>query len=267
MSVMYHSLLLKNLRNMMTRIKYLLLFVCLLSSLVAFPKHRRNAPKYRCIPQSRYIFQGKSGLYGRHYRSMLSVGFGPAYMFGDIGGKLNSTIFAGTDFAPSSIRFDMFAAYRFLVSSHFGLKANFVYGNYSGTDFNTNLYKPTRSYEFTSNVFEVSLQGEYFILGAPLHLRTTKHSVYVCGGAGVLMHTAVVGGHHRTFDQINQESLTTPVLPVGIGYEYYLGSGCLVGAQYNVRYVFGDFLDGIVTPDSKQNDFISSLNFTFSYFF
>jgi hypothetical protein len=210
------------------------------------------------------VLSGRSGLYGQDYLSMLSIGVGPAYLSGDVGGK-QSGFLGRNDILLSSTRFDVMLAYRYFVADYFGVKGNLVYGNYYGEDVGTTLAE--RNYTFSSNSMELSVQGEYFVFGGPLSVRSTSHALYVAAGGGVVIHQAQVGGRHRPFDQFKTGVLVSPVLPLSIGYEYYLGNGFLVGAQYNFRVFFTDFLDGISTSSSKYDDFTSSFNLVVSCFF
>lgn len=242
------DLLLNNV-NMLT--KKFLCGICLFISISAFSS-------------SRYVLQGRSGLYGHDNMSMFSFGIGPTYLFGDIGGK-QSGFLGRNDLILSSTRFDVMIAYRYLFADYFGVKGNLVYGNYYGEDVGTSLAE--RNYTFSSNSIELSVQGEYFVFGGPLSVRSTPHALYLSVGGGVVIHAAQVDGLFRRFDQINSGTLVSPVLPLSIGYEYYVGNGFLVGAQYNFRVFFTDFLDGISTSSSKYDDFTSSFNLVVSCFF
>lgn len=212
--------------------------------------------------------QSRGGLYGHRAGagySIIMIEAAPAYLFGDVGGKMQTTLFKGTTFNPSSIRALGGVSYRYIFPNNLSVKLNALYGYYYGTDAQTSF--DTRAYTVKSGIFEFSFQGEMFLLGGPRELGSSLHSLYLFTGAGMLIQNPVLTGNSRSSDKIVQGVNTTPVLPFGVGYEYYIGRGLSVGVEGAFRYSVGDFLDGLKTPFSDNNDVITNIGVTVSYNF
>ncbi len=213
--------------------------------------------------------QRRYGLYGHRNGdgySILMGGTGPAYLFGDVGGSMKSTLFKGTTFNFASTRGFVALGYRYIFPNNLSLRFNAMYGSFFGTDTLTKLQ--ARKYVFQSDIFESSIQGELFLIGGPRQLGSTKHSLYLFAGGGVIVSAPHLTGNNRATDIIKTNVVgITPVLPFGLGYEYYLGNGFSVGGEMAFRYAYGDFLDGLKTPDSDNNDVLTNFNITFSYNF
>jgi len=230
------------------RLLYILLFISVVSGIGA---------------QRRY------GLYGHRNGdgySILMGGAGPAYLFGDVGGSMKSTLFKGTTFNYSSTRNFVTLGYRYIFPNNLSLRLNVFYGSFYGADTLTNLQ--ARKYAFRSDLMETSLQSELFLLGGPRQLGSTRHSLYLFAGGGIIIHKPHLWGNSRSTDIIKSDVIGyTPILPFGVGYEFYLGNGFSVGGEMAFRYAYGDFLDGLKTPDSDNNDVLTNFNITFSYNF
>lgn len=211
--------------------------------------------------------QKRNGRYGHDLPGVFSImlsGVGPAYLFGDVGGKVLAVPFLGAeDWDAKNTRFFYSIGLRHLFPNNFGLKANVGYGKFSGTDEGTS---NPRGYSFTSDITEFSVQSEYTLLGGPYSRVRTPNTLYVFAGAGILSYrpTLVRAGGIRSTD-IQGSGGLTPVMPFGIGYQYKFNDNFAIGSEFGWRYTFSDFLDGLITPDSKSNDVLSNLNFTFTY--
>lgn len=212
--------------------------------------------------------QGRRGLYG-HSKvdgySILLVGGGPAYLFGDVGGSMRTTLFKGSTLNPSSTRAFGTLGYRYIFPNNLSVRANLLFGKFYGNDTLTNLQ--SRRYAFRSTIIEASLQAELFLIGGPDSYRYSPHSLYLFAGAGNVTFIPLVTGNNRGGDVIKSVSSNAPILPFGFGYELYLGDGFSFGTEFAFRYAFNDFLDGLKTPYSDNNDLLINLNLTFSYNF
>lgn len=204
--------------------------------------------------------------------SIMVSAFGPAYCFGDPGVLSTKTFFLNVfDFNLLDTRFVYSLGLRHIFPNNFGLKATGYYGTFTGTDIGS-IY-PTRGYSFNSKVLEFTVNAEYILLGGPNDKYLTPHTLYVFAGAGVLHSNVVLMQNDivittpplsRPFDKI-QLVTTAPVIPMGIGYQYQLNYRLSIGAEFVYHYVFSDFVDGIQTQGSKNNDALTSLSFTFAY--
>ena len=87
--------------------------------------------------------------------SVMLSGVGPAYLFGDVGGRIEDQIFLGsTDWDMTKTRFLYSIGFRQHFPNNFGLKGTLAYGQFAGTDEGTS--NPTRGYSFTSDITEIS---------------------------------------------------------------------------------------------------------------
>lgn len=136
--------------------------------------------------------------------SVMLSGVGPAYLFGDVGGRIEDQIFLGsTDWDMTKTRFLYSIGFRQHFPNNFGLKGTLAYGQFAGTDEGTS--NPTRGYSFTSDITEISLQSEYTLYGGPYARRRTPNLVYIFAGAGILSYQPklIRDGGPRPIDTVN----------------------------------------------------------------
>lgn len=108
-----------------------------------------------------------------------SGGVGPAYLFGDVGGRIEDQLFLGsTDWDMTKTRFLYSIGFRQHFPNNFGLKGTLAYGQFAGTDEGTS--NPTRGYSFTSDITEISLQSEYIVRRTLRPSPHPKSCVYFC---------------------------------------------------------------------------------------
>lgn len=165
--------------------------------------------------------------------SVMLSGVGPAYLFGDVGGRIEDQIFLGsTDWDMTKTRFLYSIGFRQHFPNNFGLKGTLAYGQFAGTDEGTS--NPTRGYSFTSDITEISLQSEYTLYGGPYARRRTPNLVYIFAGAGILSYQPILirDGGPRPIDTVNGPGIT-PVMPFGIGYQYRFST------RFSLRAEFG----------------------------
>lgn len=211
--------------------------------------------------------QSARGLYGSGVPGSFSImlsGIGPAYLFGDVGGRIDEQIIKPFDWDFNHTRFMYSMGLRYLFPGNFGLKANVMFGSFTGNDDNTS--NDLRAYSFESRVTEFSVLGEFVVWGGPFSEYPNRNSISVFAGAGVLNAQSNLyrtGGYRPTDTFL--PSVTTPVIPAGISYQYALNSNLSVGAEFAWRYTFTDYLEGLSTPDSRNNDVLVNLSFTLNY--
>ena len=211
--------------------------------------------------------QKMRGLYGNALPGSFSImlsGVGPAYLFSDVGGRIDEQLIKAFDWDVGHTRFMYSMGLRYLFPGNFGLKANVMFGNFTGDDANTS--NASRAYSFESRVTEFSLLGEFVLWGGPFAEVPNRHTLSVFAGAGVLHSNSTlsrVGGFRPT--DAFQPTVTTPVMPMGVSYQYSLNSNLSIGTEFAWRYTFTDFLEGLTTPDSRNNDVLVNLSFTLNY--
>jgi len=236
---------------------------------------QRSRKLYSITPTITDLNIGHDGLVKPILQGTMSImfsAFGPAYCFGDPGVMSTKKFFLNIfDFNLLDTRFMYSLGLRHIFPNNLGVKATFYYGTFIGSDVGS-LY-PTRGYSFQSKVLEFTLHAEYIFLGGPNSKRLTPHTMYVFAGGGIMHSNAILQYKdsvisspptERKFDKI-QLITTAPVIPVGLGYQYRINNRLTLGAEFVYHSVFSDFVDGLQTQGSKNDDALTSLSFTFSY--
>lgn len=117
---------------------------------------------------------------------------------------------------------------------------------------------------FLSNVFELTARGEYVIYQK---IKPRESTFFIHAGLGVLYSSYAVNPPPAI--AIEPKWITAPVLPVGLGYRYYLTDRFSMGADFNVHYVFSDLVEGRgvpeVTTGTWPHDVLMNLSLTASY--
>lgn len=214
-----------------------------------------------------------SGLINRNNLSLdyLTVSIGPEYCFSDIQGSFDKQI--------SLKDHDISFGFRKTFSNDFGYKVAFNYSNFAGKDSNDdNDASIVRNYSYTSSVMQLAIQGEYSLkIGSGNYNHPAANSIYVFLGAGVLRSDAKLNLNSQLprDNYIYKPVYYAPVIPLGIGYQYDFDNGFLMGAEFNFRYPFSDYIDGFKPPTvvlqngkttvSRSNDVMGGLSITFSY--
>lgn len=215
------------------------------------------------------------GLYDRRAEThnYLTTSFGPAYCYSDAQGSVINQI--------SLNNYNASIGYRRLYASNFGYKASFDYSAFSGTDKGSKYGTTGRQYMYNSNVMQVSFLAEYTVrIGANTYNNVSTNALYGFVGAGVLRSDANLRNinnqpytviPHYEYMKVNY----APVIPFGLGYQYYVNNSFLIGFEVFGRYPLSDFIDGykppmVITTDgkksmSKSNDVMGGVSLTISY--
>jgi hypothetical protein len=192
-------------------------------------------------------------------QSYLSLSLGPEYCQSDLQGSM---------FNPISLNNNDFTiGYRTTFANNLGYKLAFSYSNFSGKD-NNSIY--TRDYSYTSNVIQLALQAEYFIkIGRQYYYKPTPNAIYFFLGAGYFKSNANLNlGNSGILPHYSYKPTSyAPAIPFGIGYQYNFNNNFLIGAEFNGRYSFSDYIDGFKPPNtsSKSNDVMGGISFTLTY--
>jgi len=206
-------------------------------------------------------------------KHFVTLSFGPEYCFSDTQGDAWNQLNINNN--------EISIGYRTTFANSFGYKAAFNYSNFSGNDIGS---KYARRYTYTSNVLQLSLQGEYNIkIGREYYNRPTPNSIYFFMGAGMLRSNANlnINGDYRDNYQYKSRNVSpfvpfdyAPFAHFGMGYQYNFNNNFMIGAEVNFRYAFSDYIDGfkpntLVLPTgtfvSKSNDVFGGISFTVSY--
>lgn len=201
----------------------------------------------------------------QRYEAVASIGLGN--YLGDLGGGSGGSRPWLLDMEWSQFKFSWGAGLRYNLKRHWAAKASFNWVKISGSDALTS--NPERNYRnlsFKSNIYEVSLVAEYFILrGKPGHLYNIK------GAKGmrelpfdVMAHIGVGWFYFKsTADGIPLAPLTTEgqgmengpapyaqtsfSFPFGIGANYLLYPNLKIGIDLSYRFTLTDYLDDAST--------------------
>lgn len=210
--------------------------------------------------------QRRNGLIGRRIQSMGAITFsiGPGVCLGDAGSSKSVGSYFNNTFVDGIHNFDMALGFRHILQNGFSYKADFEYGNYSGSDKNTNL--EDRNFSNISNVIEFSGRGEYSYYFGSRYSRTLPHSIYGFAGVGVLnSFTKYTGSYQLLFGEELSPAFAA-FIPYGIGYQYQLTPEFTIGVELGGQYAISDYVDGFHSKDwSKSNDILGNLKFTVAY--
>lgn len=184
-------------------------------------------------------------------------GFGQYLEFGPLGGvtyyigDLNPKI----HFNFSKPAFGGIIRYNF--TPRWALRASIIAGKMEGDDTKTEAVK-NRNLKFTSNITEISLQGELhffkFITGSQRNCITP----YVFGGVGIMLFNpqTVVNGEMVSLRDMGTEgqysaiyperspyNLTQICIPFGMGVKFSFAKRFCVTFEWGMRKLFTDYLD------------------------
>lgn len=185
---------------------------------------------------------------------------GPEYCFADTKeSPLSQDISNNKDFS---------VGFQIRYPNNFGYKYQINYSNITGSDGSSK----SRSYSFSSQIWQVSVQSEYaFNWGKGFGHSSPPHSIYFFLGVGLFNCTANLNYSQRAnysyLTNSDEKTNVSPIIPMGLGYQYNFNNNFLVGLEYNLKYSFSDYLDGFKPPypESKSNDILEGISLTVGY--
>ena len=216
------------------------------------------------------IFSLPSGMYAqkwklRRYEGVFGVGFNS--YFGDIGGSASTeNLFGIKDISIKSTRPSFYLGARYKIRENVSVKMNFNYGFISGNDEGSK--NNDRGFQFSSQIFEPSIQAEYSIISEEQRARSnalfnkrgminnfSQINLYLYAGIGAVKH--ITKPNDAMMASVNYDpdhSTFGIVFPIGLGLKYVLNQSWSVGAEFGVRWTFTDMLDAYTSQWSKAND-------------
>ena len=254
--------------------KLFVIFLCLCMSLSVFSK-RRN-----------------TGLHKFHSdaKDFITIGVGANYMFADVGGAKFENLWF-TDWDVEYTRPTVSINYQHDFNDYVGLRGMFMYNAFAGHDENSR--NEIRRMEYSSNTYEISLQGIFYFYRAMA--KRTPVDLYAYVGFGHIWWNTEFGifdaagniyknRHHlqhvsKQDTDIKGAYLDKEIgkykfdsgafaIPFGIGVRFPITQNWYLGGEFGWRYLLGknaDFLDGFQTPWSKMNDTYATLTFSVGY--
>lgn len=212
----------------------------------------------------------------KKYRKEICFQFGASQFLGDLGG-LNRV---GTDFSPVDLEFTMTRpaasiGYRYKVDKHFNIHSSFNYLLVAGNDkLTTEPFRNNRNLNFKSHLFELAVRAEVSIwrnkvghrYGIKNTMKRRHHSkawelIGFIGIGGFYFNPK--GQNPLTGQWVNLYPLRTEgqglpggpkkysrfsiSIPVGLAYRLILGKKWSLGAEFNYRKTFTDYIDDVST--------------------
>jgi hypothetical protein len=205
-----------------------------------------------------------------------SLGFGPSFFFGDIGGySITKNILGLRDITFKQMRFDINGNLKYRVSQEFSVRLSLATGFLNATDVRGS--NELRGFKASTLFLEPALIGEYYFIknksedsylftkGRYVTLSGILRSldVYVFTGIGGLSYR-VKGNDRLENFRINHGGFTA-VIPVGLGGTLIYSPNFNYGVEITGRYSFSDYLDGYTSQYSSANDVYYFFNFTITY--
>jgi len=214
----------------------MLLMVCLsVSSLYA-----RNLPNRR------------SGTEGS-----LSIGIGAAHLFGDVGNTARVPLFGITGLEIDHVDLWLSGGFRHYLTNLLGYRIAFQHGTFTGCDYGSPNYK--RAHAFEATISQIAFQMEYNFL------RIDNFWLYGFAGGGVVHSKSSFEGMLKRLKDSYRDEVTAPFALLGIGIETRLTNRSTIGLEIGVNYYLSNYIDGISTPYSRNNDAIGFAMITFSH--
>lgn len=181
-------------------------------------------------------------------------------MSGYLGDANESNLFAKPGFAAD-------LSFRWLASSRFAVRGLFAVASISGdTSDWDNVLPDNAQYKFKSTVFNLEGRAEFnfFPYGfGQTYKRLKRWTPYLSLGVGVGIASC------------DGSTSFAPVLPIGVGVKYKLSLRWNLAAEFTMKKVFGDHVDGddladlysIKSAFYKNTDWTSALTISISYEF
>lgn len=222
--------------------------------------------------------QSRNGLYsmrgggGSGTHTVVVTPASAGYLFGDLGetSKIMSDHFG---YMPS-------VSYRYSFENRMALKLNVMYAKFKHRDNQT--ANMERDYKSTIQLGVASVNFEYTLFGGAYADYPSSHSVYISGGAGliysnidilsangkIIKETDLFGSKITFRNKLNVQCVTySPVLPVGVGYEYEISPSWTIGVEGKLLIPFSDYIDGISPSGSKHFDYMMNAGISVAYKF
>jgi hypothetical protein len=205
-----------------------------------------------------------------------SVGLGPSFFFGDIGGYSQTKNILGIrDITIKQTRFNFNANFKYRITQEVNIRLSLTSGLFHATDVRGS--NENRGLAASMIIIEPAIIGEYyfiknkaensylFIKGRATGINGLIKSLdfYAFTGFGGLGYS-IKGNAQLNKIGINPGRFTA-VIPVGIGSTLIYSPNFNFGVELSGRYSFSDNLDGYTSQYSRSNDVYYFFNFTITY--
>jgi hypothetical protein len=205
-----------------------------------------------------------------------TLGAGPTFFFGDIGGYTRTKNILGLrDMTFLQTRFDINGNLKYRITRSVNVRLSMSYALFHATDVRGS--NEGREMAASTSIFEPALIGEYYFIknyaensylfykGKQGYLKKIFSSLdfYVFAGVGGAAY--FVKGNDVLIEHGMKTGGFTAVFPGGLGATLIYSPHLNFGVELGGRYTLTDYLDGYTSQYSKANDVYYFLNLTITY--
>ena len=223
-----------------------------------------------------FIIPYSDGQMWKMKRYEASIGFGPSFFFGDIGGYSQSKNLLGfRDLSLFETRFNVNGNIKYRITQDLNIRISLTSGFLHATDVKGS--NEGRKLESTTIFIEPVIEGEYYFVknkaeNSYLFNKGKNNGFfgllksldfYLFTGIGGLGYS-VKGNSYLDNKGIDKGGFTA-VVPVGVGSTLIYSPYLNFGIELTGRYAFTDYLDGYSSQYSSSNDVYYFFNFTITY--
>ena len=212
-------------------------------------------------------------------KSAVGISVGPTLFFGDLGGAnaIGRPLFF--DLERSLIKPVGSLLYPYQLNSRFGFEVMGSYTSIAGDDkllqprsvFSPEWYRWYRNLSFHTNLWDVQVHGEYYLLRYKPGSLKDRWGPYIMLGVGMFHFNPKTEYNGTTIElkplhtegegfpgsDVKNYSLYQPCIPAGVGILYNVTSDLSIGFEYNDISTFTDYIDDVSTKYVSQADFNS----------
>lgn len=195
----------------------------------------------------------------------IGISIGPAHYFGDLNTRSKINTFNGSAGLFFRKNFNNYIAGRASI--------NYARLGYSDKYNTKNLYQRTRNLNFTTNVFEMSLQGDFNFYKFAPNERYYDFTPYVTLGIGAFTYDpyTYLDGEKFFLRTMNTEGQGLPgrkkpygsmafCMPIGVGLKWNINHRFNLGFEVSHRFTTTDYLDDVSTTYVGAASFINIQN-------
>lgn len=209
-------------------------------------------------------------------RFEMVYGIGTSNYFGDIGGSDKPDKWSVADLDFRYTRPVVSVGCRYKIKEKVSIKANLNYAYIYGSDANS--LNDSRSYSFSSNIFEIYGHIEYELISAERFMNYSSRgirdglkkfhssiSVYTFVGIGGILFFPKAKDDFAVSERFVNNKHIALGIPLGFGVRYPLNSQLHVGFEFGGRFTSTDYIDGFSPKASKTVDmyYISVINISY----
>ncbi len=244
-------------------LKKLILLLLVISPFISSAQYRHfRAKRFKTSTSSFYRRKNNP-------RPELILGVGASNFLGELGGANQTGTFFVRDLEIKATAPSAQIAGRFKLNNHFAIKGGLYYELVKGSDKLTKEpYRQNRNLSFKSNIFELSLQGEFFLTreqqGARYKIKNARgfksydFQAYLFLGVGGFYFNpkAFYYGSWENLQPLGTEGQGLPgqkakysrvafCIPYGIGVKEAINRYWSVGVEVGMRKTFTDYIDDV----------------------